>query len=391
MRIQQQTYSVTPMTPSHIRTLSKSCLLAAILALPLHASRAADMPAVVAAMPSSGLHIDPWKPRLDRTRPIVAVIGENSGTELVDFVVPYGIVADSGVAEVVALSTEPGPLRLRPGLRVQTQQTLTSFDDGTPLGADYVIVPAFTEDKVNDPAVLAWLRAQSAKGATVVSICDGALAVANAGLFEGHRATGHWATDGRRRSEHPGTLWVDNVRYVADGNVVSSAGVSAAIPVSLALVEAMGGKDAADRTAARLGATGWSNEHDSHQFRIGAEIVLTYVGNRYLHGNTHLVIPVSDGVDDIALALTLDAYGRTMRSPTSIQVGSAAGVRSSHGLWLLPANPLVEHPDGELLLWQGPAFAALDHALDDIRQRYGVRSARYVALGMEYAPGYSDR
>jgi transcriptional regulator GlxA family with amidase domain len=379
------------MIPSSIRTLSKSCLLAAILALPLHASQAADNPAAVAAIASSDQRINPWKPRLGRTHPIVAVIGENSGTELVDFVVPYGVVADSGVADVVALSTGPGPLQFRPALSVQTQETLTSFDEGTPLGADYVIVPAFTEDKVNDPAVLAWLRAQSDKGATVVSICDGALVVANAGLFEGHRATGHWATDGRRRSEHPGAQWVDDARYVADGNVVSSAGVSAAIPVSLALVEAMGGKDAADRTAARLGATDWSDEHDSHQFRIGVETVLTYVGNRYLHGNKHLVIPVSDGVDDIALALTLDAYGRTMRSPTSIQVGTAAGVRSSHGLWLLPAKPSAAHADDALLLWQGPAFAALDHALADIRQRYGASSARYVALGMEYAPGYSDR
>jgi putative intracellular protease/amidase len=380
------------MPPAAVRLFSLPCLLAALLALPLHAAEAEDGPAATAPPTAAAIsRIDPWKPRLGRTRPIVAVIGENSGTELVDFVVPYGVVADSGVADVVALSTEPGVLQLRPSLRIQTHGTLASFDEETPLGADYVIVPAFTEDKIGDVVVLDWLRAQSTKGATVMSICDGALVVAKAGLFEGRRATGHWATDGRRRSEHPGTRWVDDARYVADGNVISSAGVSAAIPASLALVEAIGGTQAATRTAARLGATDWGDEHDSHQFRVGAEAVLTYVGNRYLKGSDHFVVPVSDGVDDLALALTLDAYGRTMRSPASIRTDSSVGVRSSHGLWLLPALPSLKRPTDELPLWQGSAFGALDHALADIGRRYGAASERYVALEMEYAPGYAAR
>jgi transcriptional regulator GlxA family with amidase domain len=86
-------------------------------------------------------------------------------------------------------------------------ETIDAFDVAEPLGDDYVVVPAFTEEGLKDPALLAWQRAQSGKGATVVSICDGALAVANAGLFDGHRATGHWATDERRRAEHPAARW----------------------------------------------------------------------------------------------------------------------------------------------------------------------------------------
>jgi putative intracellular protease/amidase len=381
------------MTALVLRSLCLRCVLAASLAFPFQAAQAVaseEAPTASASAPAAS-RIAPWKPRLGRTRPIVAVIGENAGTELVDFVVPYGVISDSGVADVVALSTQPGPMLLRPTLRVQAAQTLASFDEGTPLGADYVIVPAFTEENVADPVVLQWLRAQSAKGATVMSICDGALVVANAGLFEGHQATGHWATDSRRRSEHPGTRWIADTRYVADGNVISSAGVTAAIPASLALVEAIGGVEAAARTAARLGATGWGAEHDSRQFHIGVETALTFVGNRYLRRKAHFVIPVSDGVDDLALALTLDAYGRTLRSPTSIQTDSSAGVRTSHGLWLLPTVRPADAVAGELALWRGPAFAALDEALADIGHRYGVASEHYVALEMEYAPGYEAR
>ena len=349
--------------------------------------------APAASAPADGGRIAPWVPRAGRSRPVVAVVGENSGTELVDFMIPYGVLADSGVADVVALGTEPGELRLRPALRVQPQQTIANFDERTPLGADYVVVPAVNEDRLQDPALIAWLQAQSAKGATVVSICDGALVVANAGLFEGRRATGHWATRAQREKAHPGTHWLSNVRWVADGNVVSSAGVSAAIPTSLALVEAIGGPEAAARTAARLGAAGWDDRHDSDQFAIGAGIVFTFIGNHWLRSTERLVVPLADGVDDIALALTLDAWGRTMRSALAIQAPAGAPVRSSHGLTLLPSEASTPGAPAAtvLALPEGAPLAALDRALADIGTRYGAATERYVGLEMEYAPAYARR
>ncbi|UUZ50208.1 DJ-1/PfpI family protein [Massilia sp. B-10] len=90
-----------------------------------------------------------------------------------------------------------------------------------PDGADYVIVPALSTP--DDPVLLPWLAAQAAKGATIVSICDGALVAARAGVFKGHRATGHWATHKLRVENFPDTEWLANRRYVADGKVVSSA------------------------------------------------------------------------------------------------------------------------------------------------------------------------
>lgn len=338
---------------------------------------------------ASADRIGAWTPRVGRTRPIVAILGENTGTELVDFMIPYGILADAGVADVITVSTRPGPLQLRPALRVQADQTIESFDVATPLGADYVIVPAVTEADVRDPALLDWLRNQSAKGATVVSICDGALVVANAGLFDGRRATGHWATAAQRAHEHPGTRWLHNVRYVADGNVVSSAGVSAAIPTALALVEAIGGSDVARATAGRLGTTRWDARHDSDQFGLDAGIVFTYVGNRFLHRKDQFVVPVADGVDDIALALTLDAYGRTLRARVAIHSEGDAPVRSSHGLVLLPPEGSAPEPVVELPVPRAPSLSALDRALVDIGQRYGLGTKRYVALEMEYAPAYA--
>ena len=106
-----------------------------------------------------------------------------------------------GGSELVTVATQPGSLR--PALTLQPQETIQGFDARYPKGADYVIVPAV--GKSNDPALVQWVAAQGAKGGTIVSICDGALIVANSGLLKGHRATAHWATEGLRKEKYPDT------------------------------------------------------------------------------------------------------------------------------------------------------------------------------------------
>ncbi len=353
-------------------------------------------PAPQDAAGASG-RIEPWHPRFDRSRPVVAVVGQNAGTELIDYVVPYGVLAESGAAEVFALATEPGALRLRPALRILPAATVAGFDERFPQGADYVIVPAVNEDRVADPVLLDWLRAQAAKGATLVSICDGALVVANAGLLRGHRATGHWATQALREREHPDTRWIRNVRYVADGNVVSSAGVTAAIPTALALVEAIAGTEVAAGTAARLGVADWGAAHDSEQFHIGAGTVLTYAGNRWFSSDDRVAVQLVDGIDDIALAFAVDTYARTLRSPVVVEAASPEPVRTRHALVLLPPDVVQGEPASArparriALTGEAPAMRALDLALADIGRAYGAATESFVALQIEYPPAYVGR
>jgi putative intracellular protease/amidase len=124
-----------------------------------------------------------------RARPLIAIIGANKGTEVTDYLMPYGILRRADVADVVALGTEPGPVTLYPALTVEPQGTVADFDARNPKGADYVIVPAMRRD--DDPAVLHWLQRQAATGAIVIGVCAGAKVVAAAGLLDGKRATTH--------------------------------------------------------------------------------------------------------------------------------------------------------------------------------------------------------
>ena len=61
-----------------------------------------------------------------RQRPLIAIIGINDATEATDYLMPFGILRRSDVADVVALATKPGPLKLYPALKVESQATVAS-------------------------------------------------------------------------------------------------------------------------------------------------------------------------------------------------------------------------------------------------------------------------
>lgn len=330
--------------------------------------------------------IDRYQPRFGREQPVIAVVGENAGTELTDFVIPYGILSDSGAAEVHAVATGPGDIKMWPALTLQPDMTLAIFNERFPEGADYVIVPAvMSMDKKSSHVLVDWIRTQAESGATIVSICDGALTVAAAGVFKGRRATGHWATYEKRKRDFPETEWLANLRYVADGKVISSAGVSASIPLSLALVEAIAGTERAQQVAQHLGLADWSSSHDSQKFGVGFSVYSLAIGNWLLPG-TGIGIPVADGVDEISLALTADAYSRTYRSRAYSVADAPEAIRTRHGLTVLPDRVAGKDrmPKRMLALSVDVPAQSLDRALADIENLFGARTARFVALQMEY-------
>lgn len=330
--------------------------------------------------------IPPYAPRFGRSKPIVAVVGENTFTELTDYVIPYGVLFESGVAEVLALATKAGPIQMFPALTIRPQSTVDEFDSRFPEGADYVIVPAV--HRTEDAVLLRWVASQAAKGASIVGVCDGVWVVANAGLLKGRRAVGHWYSFGDLEKKFPETTWVRDRRYVADGKIVTTTGVTASIPVSLALVEAIGGHERAVSVARVMGVKDWSAAHRSSDFKLQARHMLTAAINWVsFWSHEDVGIPISNGTNEVALALTADAYSRTYRSSAVSVSSSAEEVRTHGGLLIVPdrltggpTNPyhLLKPLDGK------KPVAVLDAALQDIGHRYGRTTSAFVALQMEY-------
>ncbi|WP_395452559.1 DJ-1/PfpI family protein [Azospirillum melinis] len=330
-------------------------------------------------------NIGAYSARFSREKPIIAVVAENSFTELTDYVIPFGVISASGAANVLALATQQGSVQMFPALKVQPQATTAQFDARFPDGADFVIVPAV--HRVDDATLIAWIRSQADKGATIVGVCDGVWVVANAGLLDGKSAVGHWYSIDDLKAKFPAVHFLRDRRYLADGNVVTTTGVTASIPVSLALVEAIAGRERAVAVAQYLGIKDWGASHRGEDFTLTLSNVVTAATNWlafWLHED--IEIPVTHGMDEIALALAADAFSRTYRSTAYAQSTTSEPITTSHGLTVIPDRVVAPNTGSRTVnLPVGvPAALMLDEALRQIGNTYGVATADFVSLQMEH-------
>ncbi|MDT8998412.1 DJ-1/PfpI family protein [Paucibacter sp. APW11] len=355
-------------------------------------ARAADEPnPATQSSPSAGQSVAELLPsRLPPgRRAIVAVLALNEGTETTDFLVPHALLKRSGVADVEAVALRRGPVELMPALRIAIEQDLQDFDRRYPAGADIVIVPALHDDA--EPQVLAWLRQQAARGALMVGICSGTRVLGQAGLLEGRSFTGHWFDRDSLLRRHRGAMHMPDRRFWRDGPVLSTTGVSASLTVSIALVEALGGRERAAPLAAELGLADWSERHNSAPFGLRQSPLLTVAANwlmRWRHES--LQLPVEPGSDDVTVALIADAWSRSYRSEVQAVAlnGAPQALRLRSGIQLLAAQPQGGQNDGRWLRWHdGKPVAQLREQLCMIEARYGAATRRWVAMQMEDESG----
>jgi transcriptional regulator GlxA family with amidase domain len=108
-------------------------------------------------------------------------------------------------------------------------------------GPDILIVPGGDGSRrlLKHPAFLAWVAEQAQRVEIVASVCTGALALARAGVLAGKRATTHHGALARLPELEPSVTVVADARYVQDGHVWTSGGISAGIDMSLAIVKAL--------------------------------------------------------------------------------------------------------------------------------------------------------
>lgn len=326
------------------------------------------------------------------TRPMIAIVGLNDATETTDYLLPVSILRRADVADVVMLAAGPGPVRLFPALSVEADATIAAFDAIHPQGADYVIVPAMSRDDA--PMILDWLRAQSAKGAVIIGICAGAKVVAAAGLLDGKRATTHWYYRDEMLRRNPAIRYVTDRRMVADGQVVTTTGISASIPMMLTLVEAIGGRTRAANVAQDLGVQGWGPEHSSAAFRLTFAFATTVLRNRLAFWKHETFgIRMRPGMDEATVALVADGWSRTYRSQAIAVAETPQAIVTANGIRILPDQVAgTRSVDRWLAFPSGQAPAdALDNMLGAIRDTYGRPTHDLVAMQLEYPTGDGAR
>lgn len=148
--------------------------------------------------------------------------------------------------QVVTISETGAPLQTRGGLVVTPHH---SFTNHPPL--DILLVPGGygTRAQVKNEALLDWLRERTAEAELRTSVCTGAFLYAEIGLLDGHAATTHWGSIDRLRTGYPDIDVQKDVRFVDEGTIITSAGISAGIDMALHVVARLHGTDAARATA----------------------------------------------------------------------------------------------------------------------------------------------
>jgi transcriptional regulator GlxA family with amidase domain len=125
----------------------------------------------------------------------------------------------------------PGDVPMKSGLSMHVGLGLEAAVD-----ADLVIMIPFGRDEDVPESVLDALRDAHARGSWVMSICSGAFALARAGLLDGRRCTTHWHYSHELASRYPAALVDEDVLYVEDSRIITSAGTAAGIDACLHLV-----------------------------------------------------------------------------------------------------------------------------------------------------------
>jgi transcriptional regulator GlxA family with amidase domain len=176
------------------------------------------------------------------------------GTVAFDLTAPaqaFGSAAAPDGSPHYAFSTcsiDGAPVTTTSGFEIGVQAGL-----GALRGADTVVVPGYFGifEPLPAPASAA-LRAPARRGARVLSVCTGAFALAAAGLLDGRRAATHWAWADELAARYPAVTVDPEVLFVDEGEVLTSAGMSAGIDLSLHLIRRDHGAACADLVARHM-------------------------------------------------------------------------------------------------------------------------------------------
>ncbi len=172
--------------------------------------------------------------------------------EVLDFCGPFEVFSLAGRSlsekpfEVFTVAEKTDPVTARNGLSVNASYTTANCPQ-----ADILVVPGGmgTRRESNNQPLIDWISQQSANAELVMSVCTGALLLAKAGLLEGLAATTHFGAMDLLRKAAPKTEIQPDKRFVDNGRVLLSAGISAGIDLSFHLVVRLLGHDVAVETA----------------------------------------------------------------------------------------------------------------------------------------------
>jgi transcriptional regulator GlxA family with amidase domain len=182
--------------------------------------------------------------------------------EVLDFCGPFEVFSvarrpgenadEQRLFDVRTIAEERRTVHCRGGLLVEPHLAINDGDAEARF--DILVVPGGqgTRRERLNTRLLDWIAAQDRRTELTTSVCTGAFLLAERGILDGKRATTHWASVDWMRQQYPQVTMLEDVRFVDEGRVVTSAGISAGIDMSLHVVARLHGVEVARNTARRM-------------------------------------------------------------------------------------------------------------------------------------------
>jgi transcriptional regulator GlxA family with amidase domain len=307
----------------------------------------------------------PTPPAQNPGKRTAVVIAANTGTEGSDFLAPYAVLGTSGAFNLYAVAPErrithlfPGGTLVR-GVDVVPQYSFAEYDAAIGSAPDLIVIPFMPYKQAPEyQTIMQWIRAHAGPRTILLSICAGAENLADTGLLDGHTATTHHNSFAVIAQTHPGVKLVRGVRYVEDGNIISSAGITAGVDATLFTLQRMLGRNAA-RDVARHIDYPYTRFLDDPTYTppaaglaTGPSLATTFLSG-YRLGTSHLGVALYDGMSELALASVVDTYPHQGTLTVDTVAPSRTVVRSQHGLALIPRWSFADAPRLDRIIMPG--------------------------------------
>jgi transcriptional regulator GlxA family with amidase domain len=298
----------------------------------------------------------PTPPPHDVSKRTAVIIAANSGTESSDFLAPYAVLGTSGAFNLYAVAPErcithlyPGGTLVR-GVDVVPHFSFAEYDTVIGTDPDLIVIPFMPYKQAPEyQTILKWIRAHAGPRTILLSICAGAENLADTGLLDGRSATTHHNSFAVIAQAHPDAKLVRGVRYVEDGNIISSAGITAGVDATLFTLQRMLGRDAMLDVARQIDyphtrfLDNPTYNPPANGLATGPSLATMFLSG-YRLGASHLGVTLYPGMSELALASVVDTYPRQGTLTIDTVAPSRTVVLSQHGLALIPRWSFADAP-----------------------------------------------
>lgn len=359
-----------------------------------------------AAVPQPAPVYDPHKPT------VAIVLG--GVTEITDALGPYALFAESGLYNVYTVAATRDLQTLTGGLDIVPHYAFAELDRLLGHSPEIVVLPNIpTIEAPQDRPVLDWVKRQNNGRTILFSWCAGAHVLAAAGLLDGKAATTHWVDIVSLERAYPAVHWQRGVRYVDQGNILTSAGLTSGVDATLYLLRRLHGNEVMEQVARAIHypSLQFVDKPDMEQYEIGVANGIPVLNMAFAWPKQQTGVWLYDGIGEMDLAAVYDVYGAA-GTDQMYSTAAAGSIRSQHGLQVIARWQTTELPKLERLIVPGgvnvaqvatrlaaappvnapllvlpnpstPTFAVED-ALEAFARTHNVPTARFAAKRLEY-------